>query len=180
MSGAAAKGSQTDSHEVLGDISSAFAPVAGVCTHERRYSSPDGSEDREQDRRARLLNGRRLARRNTRPRSATWSRGRPARGRLEILNQRTHNNSNWLSVKIFPDDQIREGLPLNCEDFRQRPIEERRPRFLPSSASTAFCSVTPWRLRDRSCSTRLASWAWRVSSRSAPAADIRAEIAGSG
>ena len=72
-------------------------------------------------------------------------------------------------------------LNLNGEDLRQRPIEERRAALSPLVAGVdRICSVTPWWPRERSCSPRPASWAWRGSSRSAPAADIRAETAGHG
>ena len=79
------------------------------------------------------------------------------------------------------------GLPCRGRSLPQRrgspSASEWRsgePRFHRSSpASTAFCSVTPWWPRERSCSPRPASWAWRGSSRSALAADIRAETAGS-
>jgi hypothetical protein len=68
-------------------------------------------------------------------------------------------------------------LNLNGEDFRKRPIEERRAALSPLVAGVhCTCSVTPWWPRERSCSPRPASWAWRGSSRSAPAADIRAEL----
>src|SRR5271165_6259789 len=63
----------------------------------------------------------------------------------------------------------------------QRPLEERRDelsRLVHGVDGILFSEAL--RPRERSCSPRPASWVWRGSCRSAPAADIGAEPAGSG
>ena len=87
---------------------------------------------------------------------------------------------------VFGEALVAEGALVFAracgigEDLRQRPLEEGRAELSRLvAASTTSCSVSPGS-RESARVRRPASWAWRGSSRSAPAADIRAETAGNG
>ena len=72
-------------------------------------------------------------------------------------------------------------LNLNGEDLRQRPIEERRAALSPLVAGVDNVMFSDDLVAEGALVfARPASWVWRGSSRSAPAADIRAETAGNG
>jgi ATP-dependent DNA ligase len=72
-------------------------------------------------------------------------------------------------------------LDLEGEDFRDRPLEERRDALARSSmAPPASGSAKPYRPMARSCSPTPARWASKGSCRSAPAAAIAAERAATG
>jgi ATP-dependent DNA ligase len=74
-------------------------------------------------------------------------------------------------------------LNLNGEDFRQRPIEERPAALSPLVAGVQCILFSDALVAEGAlvfAKPRLARWAWRGSSRSAPAADIRAETADNG